>query len=186
MVEVALRLAEVLAAAPNPVLSSGSIGARVPSSGGEMPAIAISLTVDSFESLGLGRLVRSWDRVPDSESTREETRGDRYDGIVSLDVWASGFAQASALSQRLETRLRQRALLREKGFVALQPAGLGAAENVLQPAATSAAFAAWKQRLAYRFVFETQEGGELTDGGLIERVDVDLLKPPETFSTPGR
>jgi hypothetical protein len=185
MAEVPTRLAEVLAAAPDPVLSSGSIGARLPSSAGEMPAIAISLTVESSDSLGLGRLVRGWDEIPNSSNVRDETRGDRYDGVVSLEVWGASFAQVSGISQSLETRLgADRTLLREKGFVSLRPAGLAAAENVMHPAATSAAFAAWRQRVDYRFIFETQEGGEPIDGGLIERVDVDLAKPPEAFSTP--
>jgi hypothetical protein len=190
---VATGLAEVLSRAPEPVLSSGSIGSRRPSTGGEMPAIAVSLTVERVESLGLGRLIRSWDQLPDGNSVREETRGDRYEGLVALEVWAGSFAQARGLSQSIEARLgRERGLLREKGFAALQPAGLDAAENITHQAGVNAAFPAWKQRVAYRFVFETREGGDITSGGIIERVDVDvserrdaeLVEPLETFDVP--
>lgn len=190
---VATGLAEVLSRAPEPVLPVGSIGPRRPSAGGEMPAIAVSLTVDRVQSLGLGRLVRSWDQLPDGDSIREETRGDRYEGVVALEVWAGSFAQARGLSQSIESRLaRERGLLREKGFAALRPAGLDAAENVSHQAGVNAAFPAWRQRVAYRFVFETREGGDITSGGIIERVDVgmserrdaDVLEPLETFDVP--
>lgn len=186
MVEVPARLTEVLAAAPA-VLSSGSIGARLPSNGGEMPSIAISVAIDTSDSLGLGRLIRGWDEIPESESVRDELRGDRYAGVVSLEVWGTTFAQVAGISQNLELRLDgERTLLREKGFVDLRPAGLAPAENVMHPAATSAAFAAWKQRLAYRFVFETREGGEPIDDGRIKEIDVDLVAPPESFKTPSQ
>jgi hypothetical protein len=185
MAEVASNLAEILAHSPDAVLPLGSIGPRVPSNGGELPSIAISLTLDSSVSLGLGRLVRSWDQLPDGDTVREETRGDRYQGIVSLEIWAGSSGQAAAISQSLEARLeRDRLPLRDRGFVALQPAGFAAAENVMHPPATSAAFAAWKQRLAYRFVFETREGGELASGERIARIDVDLVEPPERFAAP--
>jgi hypothetical protein len=186
MAQVSTRLTEVLAAAPA-VLSSGSIGARLPSSAGEMPAIAISLTIDSSDSLGLGRLIRGWDEIPETETVRDELRGDRYDGVVSLEVWGSSFNQVAGISQSLEVRLDgDRSLLREKGFLSLRPAGLAPAESVLHPAAASAAFAAWKQRLDYRFVFETREGGEPIDDGRIKEIDVDLVEPPETFTTPSQ
>ncbi len=186
MAEVPTRLRELLTAAP-PVLASGNIGARVPASAGEMPAIAISLAIDNAEPLGLGRLIRDWDEIPNSESIREELRGDRYGGVVSLDVWGTSFNEVAGTSQSVELRLSgDLTLLREKGFVSLRPAGLAAAENIMHPATTTAAFAAWKQRLDYRFVFETREGGEPVDDGRIEQIDVDLVHPPETFRTPSQ
>jgi hypothetical protein len=152
-----------------------------------MPAIAISLTIESAGALGLGRLVRDWDEIPNSESIREELRGDRYDGVVSLEVWGTSFTQVAGISQSLEQRLGgDRSLLRQKGFISLRPAGLASAENIMHPATSNAAFAAWKQRLDYRFVFETREGGQPVDDGRIERVDVELVQPPEAFTTPAQ
>jgi hypothetical protein len=152
-----------------------------------MPAIAISLAIESAESLGLGRLIRDWDEIPNSESIREELRGDRYAGVVSLEVWATTFTQVTGISQSLELRLSgHRSALRQKGFINVRPAGLAPAENIMHPATSNAAFAAWKQRLDYRFVFETREGGQPVDDGRIERVDVDLVQPPEVFTTPSQ
>jgi hypothetical protein len=150
-----------------------------------MPAISVSLTLDESAALGLGRLVRSWDQLPGGDTIREETRGDRYRGLLSLEVWATTFAQASTISRNLQARLAGEAgLLRQKGFVTLQPAGLEAAENVMRPATTTASFSAWRQGVAYRFAFEVQEGGELRTGEPIERIDVDLVEPPESFVAP--
>jgi hypothetical protein len=183
LTDVATRLSEVLSASPDAVLPSGSIAARRPSNLSEIPAIAVSLTVDEFEALGLGRLIRSWDQLPGGDTVREDTRGDRYRGVVSLEIWADSFDQANTISRSLQARLaRDATLLREKGFVRLQPAGFEAAESVTGPGPTG--FTAWRQSVSYRFAYEELEGGEVRAGEPIERIGVDLVEPPESFAAP--
>jgi hypothetical protein len=185
LTDVATRLGEVLSASPDAVLPSASIAARRPSNLGEIPAIAVSLAVDEFEALGLGRLIRGWDQLPGGDTVREETHGDRYRGVLSLEVWAGSFGQASAIARSLQARLAgDAALLRQKGFVTLQPAGLEAAESVTRQGPAPAGFTAWRQSVAYRFVYEELEGGELRAGEPIRRIDVDLVEPPESFAAP--
>src|SRR5687768_509324 len=52
---------EVLATHPDPVLPASSVGAKRPSTGAELPAIALSLTVDDTKGNGFGRFIRSGD-----------------------------------------------------------------------------------------------------------------------------
>jgi hypothetical protein len=176
----------VLSAQPGRVLPSGSIGPRRPGASADLPAVALSVSVDVAESLGFARLVRGSEQLPDGSRTREDVWGDRLAGTVAFEVWADQATSAATLSRALETRLRTHdAALRERGISMLRPSALDAMESLRHDPGVTSAFGAWRQRLVYRFVFDWLEGGELTDGGLIERVDVDVVDPPqESFSTP--
>ena len=106
---------------------------------------------------------------------RDEILGDKYSGNISIEVWENSFNLARDLSRRLQDKLKtDRALLRDKGFQSLQPLSLGAIENVSQVTTVGSAFSAWKQKLEYRFAFEAEDGGELSSGVPIKRIDVDM------------
>ena len=116
---------------------------------------------------------------------RDDIVGDRYRGTLLLELWASSPSQIGTLARRLQQRLQsQLALLRQKGFVALRPASLDPAETSLYAPPSGSAFPVWRQRLSYRFVFEAEEGGELSSGVPIERIAVDVTQPQESFSVP--
>ncbi len=106
---------------------------------------------------------------------RDDILGDKYSGNISFEVWENSFNLARDLSRRLQDKLQtDRVLLRAKGFQSLQPLSLGAIENVSQAATVGSAFAAWKQKLEYKFAFESEDGGELSSGVPIKRIDVDM------------
>jgi hypothetical protein len=145
----------------------------------------VSVTVDRAEQLGFARLVRGSEQLPDGSRTRDDVRGDRIAGTVEFEVWAGQSNGADQLSRALDQKLRSEgAALRELGFARLLPAALDAMESLRHDPGVATAFNAWRQRLAYRFVFDWLEGGDLTDGGVIERVDVDVVDPRESFSAP--
>jgi hypothetical protein len=116
---------------------------------------------------------------------RDDIVGDRYRGILLLELWATSVNQLNDIAHKLQQRLQhQGTLLRQKGFVALRPASLDPAETLLYEPPSGSAFPVWKQRLSYRFVFEAEEGGELSSGVPIKRIDVDVSQPQESFSVP--
>lgn len=124
--------------------------------------------------------VRHWTIAP-----REDITGDRYRGTVLLEAYTTSAASTADLSRRLQVRIRtQGDLLRQKGFPALQPTGLDPLESVTLTSLSGSAVAAWKQSLRYRFVFEGAEGGGPSSGIPIERIDVDVPRPSESFSVP--
>jgi hypothetical protein len=45
---------------------------------------------------------------------------------------------------------------------------------VSQATATGSTFPAWKQSLEYKFAFEAEDGGEVSSGIPIKRIDVDM------------
>jgi hypothetical protein len=182
---VADRLAEVLAGSPAPVLPASSIAARRPTATGHLPAISISIVAHRDDELGFGRLVRASELLPDGVRMREDVLGDRVAGVMTLDVWATRSQQVDELSRAVDAKLRAaRATLRGRGFVSVRPAALEAMELVTHAHEGGQAFAPWRQRLAYRFTFEQIEGGIVDGGGVIGRVDVDVVEAQESFSVP--
>lgn len=274
------KLIEVLSTQPDAVLPTSSIGAKRPSTGAEVPAIAVSLVIGNAKGTGLGRFRRAGETVaqnvaivevqpapetfsddlrslrlaplplkknpaaltesfseedvqvrnvtaPASPITytlveqptqkveyglnpyeariifgaaqtlgdklevvhwtvtwRDEILGDMYSGVLTLEIWANSASQTAEISRGLQTRVQTAlSLLRQKGFVKLQPSRLASAEHVLHQPPTGSAFAVWKQELSYAFVFDSQEGGELSSGVPIKRIDVDIKRhAPESFS----
>ncbi len=265
------KLTEVLLTAPDPVLSASRLGARTPSSLGEVPRVAISVTNDSTRGTGLGGFFRAGDTPARSTSVvevaaapatfsadlrtlriaplplrrnpasvdeeygagdvevanvtdpgqplayrlrtepsradefaldvprarvvfgrpqqpgdrlrlvhwtvtrRDEVLGQRYSGAVTLEFWGTDADEVGDLSRSVEAKLRNRlVLLRQKGFSSLRPKRLEAAEGLRVDPPQGSPFGAWKQRAEYRYAFEAEEGGELSSGVAIERIDVDV------------
>ena len=115
----------------------------------------------------------------------DEVLGETYKGSIILEVWANGFSEADALSRQTQGRLKSdRALLRQKGFLKLQPASLEPVENVLHETTSGTAFPVWRQKLGYKFAFEAQESGASV-GVPIKRIDIDMDEDiVESFSVP--
>ena len=276
------KFVEVLAAPPDPILSSSSMGAKKPSGGSDIPAIAISLTIEGSRGSGLGRFIRAGDTVVQNTSIievnstpetfsndlrslyiqplplkknpasvenkftekdiqvrnvtdtahpiayrmvvepglkeeykldvpqaqiifgkaqtagdklemthwtvtwRDEILGDRYNGMMILEIGASSFNEVDGISRRLQNKVKSnRAELRQRGFMKFQPASLEPAENILHAPPVGSPFSVWKQKLGYKFTFETEEGGELSSGIPIKRIDVDMDEDiVEAFSIP--
>src|SRR5829696_7918504 len=116
MHDVAAGLTAVLSAPPSGLLPAASITARRPSASGELPSVAISISVDRAEDLGFGRLVRTSYELPGGDSHRDDQHGDRLGGTVTFEVWAGQAVRADELARGLDTRLRGgRPALRARG-----------------------------------------------------------------------
>lgn len=165
MTAVIDTLVEVLSTPPEPVLPPRSVGVHTPSGASDVPAVVLSLAVESFRGTGIGRLLRA----PD------ERRGERYNGTLTLEIWANSLPEADGISRKLQSKLRSNPSdLFHRGFIRLRPANLGPVENMLHDPPAGSSFPVWKQRLGYRFVFETEEERESGGGGPITRIDVDM------------
>lgn len=57
------NFAQLVATPPDPVVSASRVGARKPSTPGDLPAMVISLTIDDQRTTGLGRAMRSGELV---------------------------------------------------------------------------------------------------------------------------
>jgi hypothetical protein len=94
---------------------------------------------------------------------------------VAIEIWANNVNQSRDLSRRLQDKLKSdRSLLRGKGFVDLKPLTLRPAENLAHVPVVGSAFPVWIQMLEYAFTFEAEDGGELSSGIPIKRIDVDM------------
>jgi hypothetical protein len=116
---------------------------------------------------------------------RDDITGGQCNGLITLEVWGGSINDASALARSLQSKLIDRPGLRQHGFSALLPAGLNAAENINYQPASGSAFPVWKQRLIYKFQFDSEQGGETSAGGPILKVNVNMDQTlDEKFSTP--
>jgi hypothetical protein len=117
---------------------------------------------------------------------RDEILGDNFSGTMLFEVWGSSFTEADGISRRLQSKLStDRSALRSRGFLQIRPAALEPIENVLHTPPVGSTFPVWKQKLEYRFAFESEEGGELSTGPPIKRVDVGIDSQfAELFSVP--
>ena len=106
---------------------------------------------------------------------RDEILGDIFRGQLALEVWANTINQSREVSRKLQDKLKtDRSLLRNKGFVDLKPVSLKPAENTTHVPVVGSAFPIWVQTLEYRFRFEAEDGGELSSGIPIKRIDIDM------------
>ena len=117
---------------------------------------------------------------------RDDILAFRYSGLMTLTVWAPTFVDTDAIARRLQSKLETaHEFVREKGFVTLQAASLKPASHEITPSLVGSPFTVWKQQLGYRFTFETEEGGALSSGGRIERIDMDFTgEISESFHVP--
>jgi hypothetical protein len=116
---------------------------------------------------------------------RDDVTGGQYNGLITLEVWGGNTNDASAVARKLQSKLANRPGLRQSGFSALLPAGINAAENVSYQPASGSAFPVWKQKLTYKFHFDSEQGGETSAGGPILKINVDIDRTlEEKFSTP--
>lgn len=106
---------------------------------------------------------------------RDEILGDIFRGRIAMDVWANTINQSRDVSRKLQDKLKtDRSLLRNKGFIDLKPVSLKPAENMTHVPVVGSAFPVWVQTLEYRFTFEAEDGGELSSGIPIKRIDIDM------------
>lgn len=106
---------------------------------------------------------------------RDEILGDIFRGQIALEVWANTLNQSREVSRKLQDKLKtDRSLLRNKGFVDLKPSALRPAENTTHVPVAGSAFPVWIQTLEYKFTFEAEDGGELSSGVPIKRIDIDM------------
>jgi hypothetical protein len=106
---------------------------------------------------------------------RDEILGDIFRGQIAMEVWANNANQSREVSRKLQDKLKTaRTLLRNKGFVDLKPAALRPAENLAHVPVVGSAFPVWIQTLEYKFTFEAEDGGELSSGIPIKRIDIDM------------
>ncbi len=119
-------------------------------------------------------------------SWHNEILGLRASGEVIAEVWADSFTKADEISRKLQRRIyKEVGLLREKGFLRLAPGTVGPVERSLYSPPAVSAFQVWKQTLIYRFAFEIEEGGEVSSGVPIKRIDVNMRGPQgEQFRVP--
>ena len=106
---------------------------------------------------------------------RDEILGDTFRGQIAMEIWTNTSTQSRELSRRLQDKLKSdRSLLRGKGFVDLKPLALRPAENISHIPVVGSAFPVWVQTLEYAFTFEAEDGGEVSSGIPIKRIDVEL------------
>jgi hypothetical protein len=133
------------------------------------PATA-EIVFGSAQTLGDKLEVSHW-----TVTWRDEILGDTFRGQISLEIWTNTINQSRDLSRKLQDKLKlERALLRGKGFVDLKPVALSPVENLSHSPVVGSAFPIWIQTLEYGFMFEGEDGGELSSGIPIKRVDVDM------------
>jgi hypothetical protein len=105
---------------------------------------------------------------------RNDIYGERYKGEMILEIWSNSFDGIKDVSRRVEEKLKSHpTALRQRGFLNFQPALLEPAESILYDPPASSPFPVWKQKLGYKFTFETEEGGEISTGIPIKRINVD-------------
>jgi hypothetical protein len=179
--QVVDRVVGLLARTPDPVLSAERLAARRPAVASDVPAIAIGVELTRDQPRGIGREL-GLDR-----QGADVRHGDIYSGTLAFEIYAANPGSSAALAGAVERRLSGPAEdVRSQGFLRLEPAGLLPAEQIVQQPAAGSAFAAWRQRLDYRFSCEIEEQPPDSAGGPIRRVDIEMGGDlPDSFAVPG-
>src|SRR5688572_19717838 len=83
------KLVEVLSSPPELVLSSNRLGSKRPSGSNDLPAVAISLSLETGNGVGLGRFVRSGDTIVKSTNVIEvKATPESFDSdLKTLRIW---------------------------------------------------------------------------------------------------
>ena len=106
---------------------------------------------------------------------RDDIVGDRYNGQMNFEVYSNTSNDVDSITKKLQDKLlTNRSNLRQRGFLKLQPSNLGFVQNIKFDPPTGSPFFVSRQKLGYKFVFEYEEGGELSSGIPIKRIDVDV------------
>lgn len=89
MIQVLERLAEILAMPPHSVLPIESIGMKLPASGSDIPALALSATYELGKGVGLGRVIRTGNAVVQSVRVVEVSVGQQAfsHDLKTLSIW---------------------------------------------------------------------------------------------------
>jgi hypothetical protein len=162
MTDAATAFAAVLTSTPDPVVAPPRAGTARPGGSGDVPAVTIGVVVDPQPGT-------RWSRDPG---------GAGLAGALQIEVWGTSAAQAAALTQALEQRVRdKRDAFRERGFAVLRPLSLEPIEELRYEPASGSPFPVRRQRLSYAFVFQAPPVAQESEGGPIKRVDVDLMRP---------
>jgi hypothetical protein len=117
---------------------------------------------------------------------RDDITAERFSGTMGLEIWAADASEADTLFKWLDSKVSKNGMdLRQKGFMVFLPRQLEPSQSLQHQPAFGAAFPVWKQKVGYHFVFEGEEGGEISSGAPIGRVDVKMDDNfVETFSVP--
>lgn len=117
---------------------------------------------------------------------REDITADRFSGLLTLEAWASSFGDLDGIVGRTLARLRGSSeALRQRGFQRLLPAALGPASQTRWELAVGSALPVCRQAVEFRFTAEIEQGGEVSSGGVIRRIDVAMDDTvDEQFSVP--
>jgi hypothetical protein len=117
---------------------------------------------------------------------REDIRAERFSGHVTLEAWASSFTDLDGIVQRSLAKLSGvPEALRHQGFQRFVPAGLSPATQTRWEPAVGTAALVCRQMMEFRFTAEIEQGGEISSGGVIRRIDVAMDDTvDEQFSIP--
>jgi hypothetical protein len=117
---------------------------------------------------------------------REDIHAERFSGLVMLEAWASSYADVNGIVQRSLAKLRGASeALRQLGFQRLVAAGLSPASQTRWEPAVGSALLICRQMMEFRFTAEIEQGGEISSGGVIQRIDVVMDETlEEQFSIP--
>ena len=168
-----------LLAADEPILPTSRVGARRPALPSDLPFLTLALEFAEPSKRGLGRLVQGERKAPTpGDPPLSEQWALQFNGLATLELWATSDVGVAQTAMRVGERLSNRGTTREHGFLKLDPAGLGPAEHTTRIASSGSDFAAWSQRLAYRFHYETWPD-PVDGGGIIDRIDVEMSHLPD-------
>jgi len=97
----------------------------------------------------------------------------RVRGRLLVDVWSNDPIQLDSISRKLTANLFDGpAVLREHGFAHLTLTTLDPIAGLTHQPAQGSPFAAWRQRIGCKFIFDHETGGAVSEGSPIERIDV--------------
>ncbi len=117
-------------------------------------------------------------------SFKNDITGERLEGTIALEVWSATAAECSDFTRKLQSKLADPASFRQQGFGILHPAGSIPAEGVSYQPVTGSAFPVWRQQLTYTFHFDSEQGGEASSGGPIQKINLNLPAEEEAFAVP--
>jgi hypothetical protein len=167
-------LTGVLQSLPSSTIPSAHVSIGRPTSGGALPAIAVSATAVQDLPAGVGRLVGTT-RL--SDTVWSSTTGSRIAGEVSVELWAADQAAMTTLADAVFELLDDPSVLEDAGFLRFAVASAGPVEEaVLGATGTDTAL---RMPIGCSFLFEAVVPAETGPDGLIKHVHVELTGVPD-------